>query len=86
VLVLDLLDSERSPSLSFVRIDDNVEVDLVIERPGLPTYLIEIKSTDRIHEAHVRSVKKVLPRYKELGARGAFAGSDIEKYRWRKLL
>jgi predicted AAA+ superfamily ATPase len=56
--------SERSHSLSFVRIDENLEVDLVIERPGLPTYLIEIKSTDRVHEAHVKSLKKFSPEIK----------------------
>ncbi len=56
--------SERSHSLSFVRIDENLEVDLVIGRPGLPTYLIETKSTDRVHEAHVRSVKKFSPEIK----------------------
>jgi predicted AAA+ superfamily ATPase len=50
--------SERSHALSFVRVDQNIEVDLVIERPGLPTYLVEIKSTDRVHEAHLRSLKK----------------------------
>jgi len=51
--------AERSFQLSFVRIDNNIEVDLIIERAGMPTYVIEIKSTKRVNEEHCRSVKKV---------------------------
>lgn len=50
--------SEKSHHLSFIRIDENLEIDLVIERPGLPTYLVEIKSTDRVNESHVKSLVK----------------------------
>ena len=34
--------------LSFLSTKDNAEVDLVVERPGLPILFIEIKSTDHI--------------------------------------
>jgi len=34
--------------MSYFKSGDNAEIDLVIERPGLKTVLIEIKSTDRI--------------------------------------
>ena len=49
--------AERSFKLSFLRVDDNVEIDLIIERPGLPTYFIEIKSTDRVNETHIKSLR-----------------------------
>jgi predicted AAA+ superfamily ATPase len=51
--------SETSFKLSYIRLDDNLEVDVIIERAGQPTYLIEIKSSDRISETHVKSLKKV---------------------------
>jgi predicted AAA+ superfamily ATPase len=35
----------KSWRLSYLKTKDNVEVDLIIERPGLPRLLIEIKST-----------------------------------------
>ena len=48
--------AERSFKLSFIRVDNNMEVDLVLERKELPTYLIEIKSTDYIREEHLKSL------------------------------
>lgn len=59
-----LIYSEKSHNLSFIRIDENLEIDLIIERPGLPTYLIEIKSTDRVNESHVKSLAKYCPEIK----------------------
>jgi predicted AAA+ superfamily ATPase len=41
--------SEKSFKLSFIRVEDR-EIDLVIERGGEPTYLLEIKSTAQAHE------------------------------------
>lgn len=40
--------------LSHLRTKDGAEVDLVIERPGLHTILLEIKSSDRVDRADVR--------------------------------
>lgn len=51
-----LVYSERSFRLSFIRVDDDLEIDLVLERSGEPTYLIEIKSTTYIQEHHVRTL------------------------------
>lgn len=51
--------SEKSFKLSFIRVDDNLEIDLVVERAGCPTYLIEIKSTSSVNENHLG----VLERY-----------------------
>lgn len=56
--------SEKSYHLSFIRMDDTLEIDLVLERPGLPTYLIEIKSTDRANESHVKPLAKFSPEIK----------------------
>jgi len=56
--------SEKSFNLSFMRVDDDLEIDLILERPQLPSYLIEIKSTDRVNDSHLRSLKKVAPSIK----------------------
>jgi len=44
---------------SFIRTNSDVEVDLVIERPGRPLLCIEIKSTDIITEHDVSSFYKI---------------------------
>jgi len=46
-------------TLSYLRTKDDVEVDLIIERPGEPRALIEIKSTERISEDDVRSLARM---------------------------
>lgn len=51
--------SERSFSVSFLRVDEKTEADLILERNGLPTYVVELKSTDRVHEGHVQGAKKI---------------------------
>lgn len=40
---------------SFIRTADDVEADLVVERPGKPLLCIEIKSTDTINESNIRA-------------------------------
>jgi predicted AAA+ superfamily ATPase len=50
--------SEKSFKLSFLRVDDKLEIDLVLERAGLPTYLIEIKSTDYVNDNHTGALKR----------------------------
>ncbi len=50
--------------LSYLRTKSNVEVDLIIERPGQPTILIEIKSTDKISDddiSRVQALSKDIP-------------------------
>lgn len=39
---------EKDFTLSYLRTGSGVEIDLIIERPGLPTALVEIKSSERI--------------------------------------
>lgn len=43
-------------ALSYLRTKDDAEIDLIVERPGVPTFLIEIKSSRRVSEDDVRSV------------------------------
>ncbi len=48
---------ENDYRLSYLRTKDDVEVDLIIERPGKSEVLIEIKSTDDVDQRHLRSLK-----------------------------
>ena len=43
---------------SYLQTGAGVEIDLVIERPGLPTALIEIKSSGRVDERDVRHLAR----------------------------
>ena len=45
--------------LYYLMTKDNVEIDLIIERPGKPTWSIEIKSSDYISEDSIRSISKM---------------------------
>ncbi len=40
--------------LSYLRTKDDAEIDLIIERPGLPDFLLEIKSTQKIQDYDVK--------------------------------
>ncbi len=44
---------------SFIRTASDVEIDLVVERPGKPLLCIEIKSSDAINEMDIRSFIKI---------------------------
>ena len=44
--------------LSYLQTGAGVEIDLVIERPGLPAALIEIKSSGRVDERDVRNLAR----------------------------
>ena len=44
--------------LSYLRTGAGAEIDLVIERPGMPEALIEIKSSERIDERDVRGLAR----------------------------
>lgn len=50
--------AEKSFKLSYIRVDDKEEIDLIIERPRMPTYLVEIKSAGFINENHVGSISR----------------------------
>ena len=44
--------------LSYLRTGAGVEIDLVIERPGMPVALVEIKSSELVDERDVRSLAR----------------------------
>lgn len=48
---------ERSFSFSYLRTKDGAEVDLVIERPGKSTLLVEIKSSERVDPSELRNLR-----------------------------
>jgi predicted AAA+ superfamily ATPase len=45
--------------LSYLRTKDGVEIDLIIERPGVKRALVEIKSTERVTEEDIRSLTRL---------------------------
>jgi uncharacterized protein len=46
---------------SYLRTKDGAEIDLIIERPGSKTALVEIKPGERVDERDVREVSRFLP-------------------------
>ena len=48
----------REYRLTFLRTQDDAEIDVVVERPGKPLAFIEIKSADQIHEEMLSGMKK----------------------------
>jgi predicted AAA+ superfamily ATPase len=43
---------------SYLRTKDDAEIDLIVERPGVPTALLEIKSSNRVDERDTRSLER----------------------------
>ena len=52
---------KRDFRFSYLRTKDDVEIDLIIERPGMPRALVELKSTSRISEEDVRALRRLKP-------------------------
>jgi predicted AAA+ superfamily ATPase len=48
-------------SFSYLRTKDDAEIDLIIERPGMPIVIVEIKSTERINEDDIAALRRFLP-------------------------
>jgi predicted AAA+ superfamily ATPase len=51
--------SGKQFQLSHLRSDENTEIDLIVERAGQPTLLIEIKSSTDIREEHIASLSRL---------------------------
>lgn len=49
---------QKDYRFSYLRTKDNAEIDLIIERPGMPMALIEIKSTHQVAEKDIGSLKR----------------------------
>ncbi len=45
--------------LSYIRTKDDAEIDLVIERPGLPRALVEIKLSSLVRESDIRHLRSL---------------------------
>ena len=43
---------------SYLRTKDDAEIDLIVDRPGRPTALIEIKSTDQVKKEDVATLRR----------------------------
>lgn len=50
-------------ALSHMATKGGLEIDLVVERPGLPTALVEIKSTSQVKDHHLRHLKSIMQDY-----------------------
>lgn len=50
-------------SFSYLRTKDDAEIDLIIERPGMPIAIIEVKSTERVDDDDVASLRRFLPNF-----------------------
>jgi predicted AAA+ superfamily ATPase len=46
---------------SYLKTDGEAEIDLIVERPGMPKALVAIKSTDRVGERDVSALNRFLP-------------------------
>lgn len=52
---------EKDYRMSYLRTKDQAEIDLIVERPGLSSVLIEIKSARRVDERDTKSLDRFLP-------------------------
>lgn len=71
---------EKRYKFSYLLTKDNVEVDLIVERPGLPTVLVEIKSSKKISEddaKHLRSIGKDIKKSKGYVLSNIEEGAEI---------
>jgi predicted AAA+ superfamily ATPase len=57
--------NERDYQFSFIRTPSDEEVDLIIERPGKPTILVEIKSTTKIKAEHTATILNMSEYFKD---------------------
>lgn len=48
-------------TFSYLNTKDNAEIDFIIDRPGLPKALIEIKSTKKVNDKDVAVVNRFVP-------------------------
>lgn len=58
---------------SYLKTHDGLEVDLIVERPGKPLLMIEIKSSTEIHDNHCRHLFDIEKEFKEKAEYYCFA-------------
>jgi predicted AAA+ superfamily ATPase len=55
-------------SFFYLRTKDDAEIDLIVQRPGMPVALIEIKSKNTVHENDSKSLNRFLKSFKNASA------------------
>ena len=83
--------SEKQFKLSFLRVSETQEIDLIVEK-GREIFLCEIKSTNRVDERHITSLKSLGKDFKN--ARSILISNDpatkaigdIEALPWDKAI
>jgi predicted AAA+ superfamily ATPase len=50
---------EKDFKFSYLRTKDDLEIDLIIERPGLSKVLIEIKSTEQVEDSDIKKLESI---------------------------
>lgn len=55
---------QRDYRFGYLQTKDGAEIDLLIERPGKPLALVEIKSAEQVDERSTRSLEHFLPAFK----------------------
>ena len=58
----------REYRFSYLKTKDDFEIDLVVERPGLPTLFIEIKSSKDVQASHLKNIKNLVKDFGECEA------------------
>jgi uncharacterized protein len=58
----------REYRFSYLKTKDDAEIDLIVERPGLPLLFIEIKSSENVQSEHLVTLKRIAYDYGECEA------------------
>lgn len=59
---------QKDCRFSYLRTKDDAEIDLIIERPGRPVALVEIKSSRRVNERDTRTLERFAKDFKKAEA------------------
>ena len=58
----------REYRFSYLKTKDDAEIDLVVERPGLPLLFVEIKSSSNVQSTHLTTLKNIIDDFGECEA------------------
>ncbi len=65
---------DKQFSLSYLRVSEDVEIDLIIEQSSKPRWIIEIKSTNSVDERHARALTTLRDDFR--GAKALLISND----------
>ncbi|MCB0322560.1 MAG: ATP-binding protein [Bdellovibrionales bacterium] len=51
--------NQKNYEFCYLQTKDKLEIDFIIERPGMPLALVEIKSAERVHDQQLRAMRSV---------------------------